>query len=42
MNPFRNKQFKNELDPKYAFYVCLQSCELQSSSEKTFEQCMDS
>ena len=23
MNTFRNKQFKNELDPKYAFYDCL-------------------
>ena len=22
MNKFRNKQFKNELDPKYAFYDC--------------------
>ena len=34
MNTFRNKQFKNELDPKYAFYDCLRSCELKSSSEK--------
>ena len=42
MNTFRNKQFKNELDPKYAFCDCLRSCELKSSSEKTFEQCMDS
>ena len=42
MNTFRNKQFKNELDPKYAFYDCLRSCELKSSSEKTLEECMDS
>jgi len=41
MNTFRNKQFKNELDPKYAFYDCLRSCELKSSSEKTLEECLD-
>ena len=40
MNTFRNKQFKNELDPKYAFYDCLRKCELKSFSEKTFEQCI--
>ena len=39
MNTFRNKQFKNELDPKYAFYDCLRSCELESYSEKTLEEC---
>ena len=37
MNTFRNKQFKNELDPKYAFYDCLRSCELKSNSEKSLE-----
>ena len=42
MNTFRNKQFKNELDPKYAFYDCLRSCELKSSSEKNLEECVDS
>ena len=41
MNTFRNKQFKNELDPKYAFYDCLLSCELKSSSEKNLEECLD-
>ena len=40
MNTFRNKQFKNELDPKYAFYDCSSSCELKSYSEKTLEECM--
>ncbi len=40
MNTFRNKQFKNELDPKYAFYDCLLSCELKNSSEKTLEECL--
>ena len=42
MNTFRNKQFKNELDPKYAFYDCLRSCELESSSEKNLEECLES
>ena len=42
MNTFRNKQFKNELDPKYAFYDCLLCCEIKSSSEKTLEKCEDS
>ena len=41
MNTFRNKQFKNQLDPKYAFYDCLRSCELKSSSEKFLEECVD-
>ena len=42
MNTFRNKHFKNELNPKYAFYDCLRSCELKISSEKTLEECVDS
>ena len=41
MNTFRNKQFKNQLDPKYAFYDCLRSCELKSSSEKLLEECIE-
>ncbi|MDC3044832.1 hypothetical protein OA098_01975 [Prochlorococcus sp. AH-736-B04] len=41
MNTFRNKQFKNELDPKYAFYDCLRSCELKSYFEKSLEECVD-
>ena len=41
MNTFRNKQFKNELDPKYAFYDCLRSCELKSSSEESLEECIE-
>ena len=32
MNRFRNKHFKNELDPKYALYDCRRSCELKSKS----------
>ena len=42
MNTFRNKQFKNELDPKYAFYDCLRSCELKINSENSLEECADS
>ena len=41
MNTFRNKQFKNQLDPKYAFYDCLRSCELKSSSENSLEECVE-
>ena len=41
MNTFRNKQFKNELDPEDTFYVCLRSCELKSNSEKSLEECVD-
>ena len=41
MNTFRNKQFKNQLDPKYAFYDCLRSCRLKSFSEKTLKECVD-
>ena len=40
MNTFRNKQFKNQLDPKYAFYDCLRSCELKSNHEKSLEECV--
>ena len=41
MNTFRNKQFKNELDPKYAFYDCLRSCELESKYKKSLEECVE-
>ena len=41
MNTFRNKHFKNELDPKYAFYDCLRSCELKSTSENSLEECVE-
>ena len=41
MNTFRNKQFKNELVPKYAFYDCVRSCEIKSDSEKSLKECID-
>ena len=40
MNTFRNKQFKNELDPEDTFYDCLRSCEFKSNSEKSLEYCV--
>ena len=41
MNTFRNKQFKNELDPKYAFYDRLRSCEIKRNTEKSLEECVE-
>ena len=41
MNTFRNKYFKSELDPKYAFNDCLLSCEIESNSEKSLEEKVD-
>ena len=41
MNTFRNKQFKNELDPKYAFYDCLCSCEIKINSENSLEEYLE-
>ena len=41
MNTFRNKHFKNELDPKYAFYDCLRSCEIKSNSENSLGECFE-
>ncbi len=38
MNTFRNKQFKNELDPKYVFYDCLRSCAIKINSEKSLSE----
>ena len=40
MNTFRNKHFKNELDPNYAFYDCLRSCEFKSNTEMSLEDCV--
>ena len=40
MNTFRNKHFKNELNPNYAFYDCLRSWEIKSNSEKSLEECV--
>jgi len=41
MITLRNIQFKNELDPKYAFYDCLRSCEINCNTEKSLEECVE-
>ena len=41
MNTFRNKKFKNELDPKYAFYDCPRSCEIKTNTENSLEECVE-
>tara|TARA_Y100000589_G_scaffold253259_1_gene241987 strand:+ start:500 stop:685 length:186 start_codon:yes stop_codon:yes gene_type:complete len=40
MKTFRDKHFKNELDPKAAYYDCIRSCELNTSTEKGVENCI--
>ena len=40
MNTFRNKQFKNKLDPKYAFYDYMRSCEFKSNAANSLEECV--
>ena len=39
MKTFRDKHFKNKLDPKAAYYDCIRSCELNSSTEEDVENC---
>ena len=36
---FRDKHFKNKLDPKAAYYDCIRSCELNTSTEQGSESC---
>ena len=40
MRTFRDKHFKNKLDPKNIYYDCVSSCELNTSTEKGFEYCI--
>ena len=40
MNTFRDKHFKNNLDPKAAYYDCIRSCELNTSTEQGVENCV--
>ena len=42
MNTFRDKQFKNKLDPKFTYYECIRSCELKSANEKSLNKCVTS
>ena len=40
MNSFRDKNFKNSLDPKFTTYECIRSCEIQRSTERSLEKCL--
>ncbi len=40
MKTFRDKYFKNKLDPKAAYYDCIRSCELKTSTEQGVENCV--
>ena len=40
MGTFRDKHFKNKLDPKSTYYECIRSCEINKSTEKGVENCI--
>ena len=40
MKTFRDKHFKNKLDPKAVYYDCIRSCELSISTEQGVENCI--
>ena len=40
MNSFRDKNFKNSLDPNFTTYDCIRSCEIQRSTEQSLENCL--
>ena len=40
MKTFRDKQFKNKLDPKAVYYDCIRSCEINISTQKGVENCV--
>ncbi len=40
MKTFRDKHFKNKLDPKSVYYDCIRSCELKNSTKKGEENCV--
>ena len=42
MNSFRDKNFKNSLDPNFTTYDCILSCEIQRSTEQSLENCLTS
>ena len=41
INTLTKKHYKNELDAKYAFYICLHSCEIKSNSANSFVVCIN-
>ena len=42
MSSFRDKNFKNSLDPNLTSYECIRSCEIQRSTEQSLESCLTS
>tara|TARA_Y100000589_G_scaffold38664_1_gene32419 strand:+ start:270 stop:467 length:198 start_codon:yes stop_codon:yes gene_type:complete len=40
MTTFRDKHFKNNLDPKAAYYECIRSCEINKSTEIGVDNCI--
>ena len=40
MNSFRDKNFKNALDPNFTSYDCIRSCEIQRSTGQSLEKCL--
>ena len=40
MNSFRDKNFKNSLDPYLTSYECIRNCEIQRSKEQSLEICL--
>ena len=40
MNSFRDKNFKNQLDPNLTSYKCIRSFDIQISTEKSIENCL--
>ena len=40
MKTFKDKHFKNKLDPKAVYYDCVRSCELYTSTEQGVENCV--
>ena len=40
MSSFRDKNFKNSLDPNFTSYEFIRSCEIKSSTENSLENCL--
>ena len=40
MNSFRDKNFKNSLDPNFTSYKCRHSCKIKRSTEQSLEKCL--
>ena len=40
MNTFRDKHFKDKLDPIAAYYECIRNCEINKSTDKRVKNCI--